>query len=173
MTSNPTADTNMSPADRWPSILASAGDLLGLNLSPDADGYVHLGVDALTAIHLQCTDDGRQVTMFGVVAQASASEVAARGLELLQAQHFWTATAGATFSWHEPTGELVLARAVSVEPLVRDGAGPQAAITLLQGFADLLQSWQQQWRAWQEGGPADAAPGLQQAARPGLTGLMV
>lgn len=161
------------PADRWPSILSSAGELLGLDLSPDADGYLHLSVDAQTAIHLQCTDDGRQLTMFGVVANASASEVAARGIELLQAQHFWTATAGATFSWQESTGELMLARVATVEPLLREGTGVQEAIALLQGFADILQSWQRQWQAGHNGLGAEATSGLHPAKPSGLIGQMV
>lgn len=151
-----------SPVDlalaEWPALLAEAGRVLGIDLSPDESGYLAVIVDAQCTLQLQCTEDGRQASLFCVIAELDDAALARIAPRLLAANYFWQATGGATLGHDPASGRLVLARALTIEPFLAQGSAQAAHrfVAELQAFADRAVAWQSQLPEWLEiASPAD------------------
>ena len=121
-------------------LLTELGEQLGgtLDLTPDATGTVSLAVDSLRVNILGLEEIGQ------VVLSGDLGEPPPQGLErlyqaMLEAQHLFQGTGGATFSRNPEDGHLALCHAFAGDLL--DGAG---LAQKLEHFVNTLETWSKQ-----------------------------
>ncbi len=140
-------------------LLTELGEQLGgkLDLTPDATGTVSLVIDSLRVDILGLEEVG-QVVLSGDLGEAPPQGLERLYQAMLEAQHLFQGTGGATFSRNPENGHLALCHAFAGDLL--DGAG---FAQKLERFVNMLETWSNRiadYRADESEGRGEEEPGL-------------
>lgn len=133
-------------------VLNQFGLRLGLaELSFDDDMHCELSFDALH-VHVQWLDASRQILLYAPLATMDPQTHAGVAGELLDANHLYRRTLGATLSWDQASGRCLLQRLLDEASLDTDRF--EASITALVNAADY---WVQRLQELQSAGQTPLA----------------
>lgn len=123
-------------------ILAEFGRGIGLDgLALDANGYCCLGFDEVV-VNIEWVPRSEQLMLYCHLGFAPAQAEAAWYRELLEANHFFRGTGGATLGVDPATQAVAL-----VQPLALAALTPARLEAELQGFVDGAEAWVQRLRS--------------------------
>lgn len=133
-------------------VLHEFGHRLGLaELSFDDDMHCELSFDALH-VHVQWLESPGQVLLYAPLATMDPQTHASLAGELLDANHLYRSTLGATLSWDQASGRCQLQRLLDEASLDTDHF--EACVTALVNVADY---WVQRLQEFQSAGQTPVA----------------
>ena len=145
-------------------LIKDLGERLGVALELDADGGCAFEADGL-AISLHDLPELDATVLIGDLGDPPPERLEGLYAALLEANHLFRDTGGATLSRAPETGRLALCRAVQ-----RGTLGPDAFYDAVERFVSAAQVWARVIRDYRAAPPTDdlEAPDTLGAFRPGI-----
>jgi Tir chaperone protein (CesT) family len=133
--------------------LTKFGELIGLSdLAPDDQGYCLLQIDD-HLVHLQHDAETDNILTFTHFGPADIDRTQATYEALLEANHFWLQTRGATLSVQPGTGDIYLAANFPAERCGESSVAGDNFQTFLQDFVQAADDWLEQLKDLAENAP--------------------
>ena len=130
-------------------LIKDLGERLGVPLELDADGVCAFEADGL-AISLHDLPELSAITVLGDLGTPPPERLEGLYAAMLEANHLFRDTGGATLSRDPETGHLVLCRAVQ-----RGTLGPDAFYDAVERFVSAAQVWANIIRDYRDAPPTD------------------
>ena len=133
-------------------IIKAFCEKIGVGFEPDADGSVTLDVDGATVI-ISDLREINAVALVGDLGEPPPERLDALYKLMLEANHLFGGTAGATISCNPKTGHFALCRVMPCAVLDGDSFYAEA-----ERFVSTLESWSKIVRDFRDAPPADDSP---------------
>ena len=137
-------------------LLGELGKLIGLELRLDESGSCMLAVDDMSVV-IQDVSEAFAVGFWGKIGRTPPEGQLQLCQLMLEANHLFRATAGATISRNPESGEFFLCRLLDLR-----GLDAETFISNLEKFVNVLESWQ---RLVADYRPGAAPDGRRESAR--------
>ena len=133
-------------------IIKAFCEKVGVGFEPDADGSVTLDVDGATVI-INDLREINAVALVGDLGEPQPERLDALYKLMLEANHLFGGTAGATISCNPKTGHFALCRVLPCVALDGDFFFAEA-----ERFVSTLESWTKIVREFRDAPPTDDSP---------------
>lgn len=116
-------------------LIAGLGDRIGVALVVDSDGACVLSVDGMM-VTIQSRQDSDSIGLLGLIGEAPPQNLEALLSAMLNANHLFKGTGGATISRDPDTGDFYLYRIVDLKVVDVDGF-----CMVVERFLNTLETW--------------------------------
>ena len=142
---------------RFEELIEALGRQINVPLTVDADGACVISVDDLT-VTLQNVSEADSVGLWGAIGEPPPQGIEKLLSAMLEANHMFAGTGGATISRDPANGRFFLCRLMDVRCL-----DAETFATALERFVNTLESWVAMVRDYRETA-SDAKPAEPEAA---------
>ena len=144
-------------------LVEALGERLGITLALDSDGACSFEADGLV-VTLNSIQELSALVLTGDVGEPPPEEMAPLYKAMLEANHNFSGTAGATLSLDSATGRFSICRAMPAYALDVD-----ALYAAVEGFVDTLDAWHKIVSNYRGAAPGGETPEPEDGGRDGFS----